>query len=39
MYARDDEMGWEESIGFKKTFSIDVEIEFLGVWYARVPTC
>jgi hypothetical protein len=36
MYSRDDrdEAGWKQSIAFKKAFSIDVEIEFVGVWYA-----
>jgi hypothetical protein len=33
MYARADNVGWEESTEFKKTFSVDVEIEFVGVWY------
>ena len=36
MYTRDDPIGWIESRGFKKTFSMDVEIEFIGVWYARI---
>ena len=39
MYARNDDMGWQESTGFKRTFSINVQIEFVGVWYTRVPTC
>lgn len=34
MYSRDDETGWKQSTAFKKAFSIDVEIEFVGVWYA-----
>ncbi len=33
MYSRDDETGWTRSTAFKKAFSIDVEIEFVGVWY------
>ena len=33
MYSRDDETGWKQSTTFKKAFSIDVEIEFVGVWY------
>jgi hypothetical protein len=32
MYSRDDETGWKQSTAFKKAFSIDVEIEFVGVW-------
>jgi len=32
MYKRPDAAGWNQSNAFKKTFSIDVDIEFLGVW-------
>ncbi|KAF9786707.1 hypothetical protein BJ322DRAFT_667687 [Thelephora terrestris] len=32
MYTQDDAFGWEQSSAFKKTFSIDVDVEFLGVW-------
>lgn len=32
MYSMDDETGWKQSRAFKKAFSIDVEIEFVGVW-------
>ncbi|KAF5332902.1 hypothetical protein D9758_017003 [Tetrapyrgos nigripes] len=32
MFTRTDELGWAQSNAFKKTFSIDVDIEFLGVW-------
>ena len=32
MYTRADEKGWEQSNAFKKAFSIDVDIEFVGVW-------
>ncbi|KAJ7133352.1 hypothetical protein C8R44DRAFT_849473 [Mycena epipterygia] len=32
MYTRQDETGWEQSNAFKKTFSMDVDIEFVGVW-------
>ncbi|KAH7913511.1 hypothetical protein BJ138DRAFT_1002147 [Hygrophoropsis aurantiaca] len=32
MYCKDDTKGWELSDGFKSTFSIDVQVEFLGVW-------
>jgi len=32
MYARDDLDGLASSEGFKKTFSIDVKIDFVGVW-------
>ena len=39
MYTRDDDEGWNQSIVFKKAFSIDVEIEFVGVWYTHFPIC
>ncbi|KAI0066519.1 hypothetical protein BV25DRAFT_1395427 [Artomyces pyxidatus] len=32
MFSTDDEVGWAQSTAFKKAFSIDVEIEFVGVW-------
>ncbi|KAJ7157325.1 hypothetical protein C8R46DRAFT_1225920 [Mycena filopes] len=32
MYSREDETGWRQSTAFKKAFSIDVDIELLGVW-------
>jgi hypothetical protein len=32
MFSRDDDIGWKQSIAFKKAFSTDVEIEFVGVW-------
>ncbi|KAJ7627040.1 hypothetical protein FB45DRAFT_920552 [Roridomyces roridus] len=32
MYTREDEIGWKQSNAFKKAFSIDVDIEFVGVW-------
>ncbi|KAF9483555.1 hypothetical protein BDN70DRAFT_990260 [Pholiota conissans] len=32
MYARADEIGWEQSTEFKKAFAVDVPIEFIGVW-------
>ncbi|KAJ3522503.1 hypothetical protein NMY22_g11861 [Coprinellus aureogranulatus] len=32
MYTHADEYGWKQSNAFKKAFSIDVDIEFLGVW-------
>ncbi|EUC61649.1 DUF2235 domain protein [Rhizoctonia solani AG-3 Rhs1AP] len=32
MYQRDDEEGWEMSNGFKQAFSIDVEIDFMGLF-------
>ena len=38
MFTRDDDKGWDQSKKFKKSFSINVEIEFVGVWYARFPT-
>jgi len=32
MYTRSDDLGWAQSNAFKKTFSIDVDIDFVGVW-------
>ncbi|KAH9055196.1 hypothetical protein EDB87DRAFT_1688477 [Lactarius vividus] len=32
MYTQDDEEGWKQSRKFKEAFSIDVTVEFLGVW-------
>ncbi|TFK61202.1 hypothetical protein BDN72DRAFT_828458 [Pluteus cervinus] len=32
MYTTEDEVGWQQSNAFKKAFSIDVDIEFVGVW-------
>ncbi|KAG1859837.1 hypothetical protein F4604DRAFT_1792077 [Suillus subluteus] len=32
MYSRDDDEGWAQSTAFKKAFSINVDIEFVGVW-------
>ena len=32
MFAREDPDGLINSEGFKKTFSIDVGIDFVGVW-------
>ncbi|KAJ8085201.1 hypothetical protein PM082_003995 [Marasmius tenuissimus] len=32
MYSREDEKGWQQSGAFKQAFSIDVDIELLGVW-------
>ncbi|KAG6810882.1 hypothetical protein H0H92_009974 [Tricholoma furcatifolium] len=32
MYTRADETGWKQSNAFKKAFSVDVPIEFIGVW-------
>lgn len=32
MYTRADEIGWKQSVAFKKAFSMDVDIEFVGVW-------
>jgi len=32
MYSREDEEGWRQSTAFKRAFSIDVDIELLGVW-------
>ncbi|GLB43692.1 putative uncharacterized alpha/beta hydrolase domain (DUF2235) [Lyophyllum shimeji] len=32
MYSREDDLGWRQSTAFKKAFSIDVDIELLGLW-------
>ncbi|KAF8878547.1 hypothetical protein BD779DRAFT_1447634 [Infundibulicybe gibba] len=32
MFTRTDDDGWEQSNAFKRAFSIDVDIEFIGVW-------
>ena len=33
MYTRADKYGWDQSYEFKSAFSMDVPIEFIGVWY------
>ena len=37
MYARDDDEGLKLSMQFKRTFSIDVRVAFVGVWYVVRP--
>ncbi|KAF8579385.1 hypothetical protein K439DRAFT_1278554, partial [Ramaria rubella] len=32
MFTRTDAFGWRQSTEFKRCFSIDVDIEFIGVW-------
>ncbi|KAF8066494.1 hypothetical protein FPV67DRAFT_1190302 [Lyophyllum atratum] len=32
MFQSVDDLGWKQSNAFKKTFSVDVKIEFIGVW-------
>ncbi|KIN97166.1 hypothetical protein M404DRAFT_161121, partial [Pisolithus tinctorius Marx 270] len=32
MYSKDDDEGWKQSKAFKKAFSIDVDVQFVGVW-------
>ncbi|EDR13082.1 uncharacterized protein LACBIDRAFT_308533 [Laccaria bicolor S238N-H82] len=32
MYTHPDKLGWNQSNAFKRAFSIDVGIEFVGVW-------
>ncbi|TRM70616.1 hypothetical protein BD626DRAFT_478028 [Schizophyllum amplum] len=32
MYSREDEVGWRQSTAFKRSFSIDVSVEMVGVW-------
>ena len=38
MYEKDDDAGVDLSLQFKRTFSIDVRIKFLGVWYVMRPS-
>jgi hypothetical protein len=38
MYTRADEIGWKQSNAFKQAFSVDVPIEFIGVWYVTAST-
>jgi hypothetical protein len=38
MFKRADHVGWEQSTEFKKAFSVDVDIEFVGVWYEYIIT-
>lgn len=33
MYTNTNQTGWEQSNAFKHAFSIDVKIEFIGVWW------
>jgi hypothetical protein len=37
MFSRRDETGFNQSKAFKKTFSVDVKIDFLGVWSVALP--
>ncbi|KAI6012771.1 hypothetical protein F5J12DRAFT_904840 [Pisolithus orientalis] len=32
MYSKDDGEGWKQSKAFKRAFSIDVDVQFVGVW-------
>ncbi|KAJ2917307.1 hypothetical protein MD484_g3094, partial [Candolleomyces efflorescens] len=32
IYLRTDDFGWEQANEFKRAFSINVDVEFLGVW-------
>jgi hypothetical protein len=32
MFSTADDIGWKQSNAFKKAFSVDVDIEFIGVW-------
>jgi len=32
MYSQEDKEGWDQSDEFKKAFSINVGVEFVGVW-------
>ena len=36
IYKRTDGRGWEQANEFKRAFSINVNIEFLGVWYVTL---
>ena len=37
MYERNDDVGLEESLWFKRSFSVEVRIKFIGVWYVIQP--
>jgi uncharacterized protein (DUF2235 family) len=44
IYSQADETGWKQSSAFKSSFSIDVDIEFIGVWdtvnsVGLIPRC
>lgn len=32
LYTDISEAGWAQSIAFKETFSLDVDIDFMGLW-------
>ncbi|KAI0688127.1 hypothetical protein BC835DRAFT_1408164 [Cytidiella melzeri] len=32
MYINNSRLGWSQSTAFKKAFSMDVDVEFIGVW-------
>jgi uncharacterized protein (DUF2235 family) len=38
IYRRTDEFGWQQAREFKRTFSINVDVEFLGIWYVAVSS-
>lgn len=38
MYKRQDENGLRQSLLFKRAFSIDIRVNFLGVWYVARAT-
>ena len=38
MYSRNDETGWRQSSAFKKAFSIEVDIDLIGVWWGILLT-
>jgi len=33
MYTHTNDLGWKQSNAFKNSFSINVQVDFLGVWY------
>ena len=39
MYTRTDDIGWKQSVAFKKAFSMNVEVEFVGVWCVLPTIC
>jgi len=32
LYTKDDDVSWQQCNAFKRTFCIDIDIHFLGVW-------
>jgi hypothetical protein len=39
MFTSVDELGWKQSNAFKKAFSVDAKIDFIGVWLVASSLC